>query len=159
MHRFVIAFLAAFGAASGSFAAPANVVSDWDDKASSAIVDGAQKGPGSARAHLAFTGVENPDAYASSPGISPEVFAYLGGEATKEGKGAGFTPGTGVENPDAYASWLAISPEARGGATKEGFTPGTGMENPGVYASSLTISPEARAYIDRGAAAPTAAGQ
>lgn len=102
MYRFVIAFLAALGAASGSFAAPANVVSD-----SATIVATHEVLVNS------FRGMENPDAYSSSTGISPEVLAYLGGEATKEGKGAGFTPETGMENPDAYASSLAISPEAR----------------------------------------------
>jgi hypothetical protein len=133
MYRFVIAFLAAFGAASSSFAAPAYVGSDSATIAATHEV----------LVH-SFAGVENPDAYSSSPGISPEVLTYLGGGATKEGKGAGFTPGTGVENPDAYASSLAISPEARGGATREGFTPGTGVENPDTYASLLSISPEAR---------------
>jgi hypothetical protein len=148
MHRSVITILAAFGAVSGSFAAPANVVAD-----SAATVATHE-----VLVH-SFTGVENPDAYAPSHGISPEVLAYLGGEATKEAKDAGFTLGTGGKNPDAYASSLTISPEARGGATKEGFTPGTGVENTDAYASSLTISPEARRYLGGETAAAVAAGQ
>jgi hypothetical protein len=102
MYRFVIAFLAAFGAASGSFAAPANVVLD------SATIVATHEVPVDS-----FRGMENPGAYSSSPGISLEVHANLGREATKEGKGAGFTPETGMENPGAYASPLTISPEAR----------------------------------------------
>jgi len=150
MHRFVIVFLAAFGAASVSFAAPVNVVAD------SAPIVATHEVP----VH-SFTGVENPDAYSSSPGISPEVIAYLGGKATKEGNGAGFSPGTVVGNSGTFASSLAISPEARAyldrEAVKEGFTPGTGAENPDAYASSLSISPEARSYLGGGAAAAAAA--
>ncbi len=68
MNRFVMGFLAAFGAASGCFPAPANVVSDWDDKASSAIVDGARKGPASACAYLAYVTVAMYDIVASIDG-------------------------------------------------------------------------------------------
>ena len=153
MHRFFVVFLAAFGAASVSFAAPANVVAD------SAPIVATHEVP-----VLSFTGMENPGAYSSSPGISLEVHAYLGGEAMKVGKGAGFSPGPVVGNPDAYTSSLSISPEARAyldrEAVKEGFTPGTGAENPDAYASSLAISPEARAYLGGGAVdAAAAAGQ
>jgi hypothetical protein len=160
MYRFVMAFLAVFGAALGCFAAPANVVSDSDDNGTfrpSAVSVTAPKGaPEDAAAVAAthvtlvpsLTGVENPDAYSSSPGISPEVLAYLGGGATKGGKGAGF------------------SPEARtylgGEATKGGKgagTPGTGAENPDAYSSSHAISPQARTYLGGEAAAAAAAGQ
>ena len=74
MHRFVIVFLAAFGAASVSFAAPANVVADSAPTVSTHEVP-----------VLSFTGMENPDAYSSSLSISPEARAYLDREAVKEG--------------------------------------------------------------------------